>query len=343
MNSRTGHNINNQDESVKSMSQNGWNEDLSGSENDSVLYKSFGEYMKGHLDIEEVKNDPELSAAQEKVREMMTDCTSSRKDNDENEKFIRNNFTSDKPGNSANDEIISIRQEIEEKNLDLVTAEWVKEWHEKKQRTGSSDVKTDEIRNFITESLNSNTGEVHVKSESGEKKGNARRLFLRYISVAAAALVSVFLLIRTLLPSSDPEYLFTSYYKPFEAVSPVTRSVNADLNITFSSAVSSYKKGDYLAASAGLEAVLKKEPSSITAIFYMGLSQLAQGNYDNAIKNLVQVAEGSGDYGKEAQWYLGLSYLKKGDKLKAAEYFESLEKSRGYYHDRSEKILRRLK
>jgi TolA-binding protein len=343
MSRRITHNENNRNESVKNMGQNGWDNDLPVTGDDSILFRSFSDYMKGHLDIEDVINDPDLLVTREKVAEMITDYRTGRNVNNENEKFIKDIFSNDEPLNSNKDEILSIRQEIEEKNLDRITSEWIKEWNEKKQRTGPADPKTEEIRNFITESLHSTGSEDQIKSVGKDKKGFGRKLFLRYISISAAALIAVFLLLKTLLPSSNPENLFTNYYKPFDAVSPVTRNVNADLNNTYSSAISSYKKGDYAAASEGLKTVLTMEPTSLPAQFYMGLSQLAMGYSDLAIKHFLQVAGGSGEYNKEAQWYLGLSYLKTGNKQKASECFESLKKSNGYYHDRSEKILRRLK
>jgi hypothetical protein len=46
---------------------------------------------------------------------------------------------------------------------------------------------------------------------------------------------------------------------------------------------------------------------------------------------------------KEAQWYLGLSYLKTGEKTKAIPYFEILSKSEGFYQNQAKKLLRRLK
>jgi tetratricopeptide (TPR) repeat protein len=75
----------------------------------------------------------------------------------------------------------------------------------------------------------------------------------------------------------------------------------------------------------------------------MGLTQLAMGNYDQAIEDLTAAINSSGEYGKEAHWYLGLTYLKTGNKQSAAECFRFLGQSEGYYQDRSAEILRRLR
>ena len=111
----------------------------------------------------------------------------------------------------------------------------------------------------------------------------------------------------------------------------------------YSSAINSYKSGDYQCAVAGFGIVLSKEPLSGQAGFLLGLSRLALENYSLAISLLSDVANGSGEYAKEAKWYLGLSYLKTNNPLKAQECFEYLARSDGFYRERSEKILRRLK
>jgi tetratricopeptide (TPR) repeat protein len=317
--------------------------EISSDQVDRILFDKIGTSIKGYLDIEDVKNDPALSATREAVRGMMSDYSKNLSANRENERFIKNIIAEEKPVYKISDELKYIRQEIDEKKLSLITSEWVKEWHEKKQRIGEKDPKSEEIRNFITEALNSPIAEPVNPGIDGPKKSYSRSLFVRYISLTAAALIGVFILIRTLLPSSNPETLFNAYYKPFDAVSPVTRSINNNESDIFSSAINSYKTGDYQGAAAGFDVVLSEEPLSGQTRFLLGLSHLALANYNPAISELSDVANAAGEYGKEAKWYLGLSYLRTGNAPKARECFESLVKSDGFYRERSEKILRRLR
>ena len=51
--------------------------------------------------------------------------------------------------------LVNIKHEIRNNNINEISAEWVKEWHEKKQRNGGRDPKTEEIKDFITSSINS--------------------------------------------------------------------------------------------------------------------------------------------------------------------------------------------
>jgi TolA-binding protein len=325
------------------ISTNRFDKDMSSDKEDQVLFETAGSFLKGYLDIEDVKNDPELSKTRDAVKEMISDYNRNLSSNRDNVRFINNIIEEERQVYKISDELKYIKQEIDEKNLNLITSEWVKEWHEKKQKIGEKDPRSEEIRNFITEVLSTPKAESVSPRIDEPKKSYNRKLFVRYISLSAAALIGVFIIIRTLLPASNPEDLFDSYYKPFEAVSPVTRSVNNSESDIYSSAINSYKTGNYQAAVAGFGVVLSKDPLSGQTGFLLGLSQLALENYSMAISLLSDVAKGSGEYGKEAKWYLGLAYLKTGNNQKARECFQYLASSEGFYRERSEKILRRLK
>jgi TolA-binding protein len=316
--------------------------DQNSDSDDAALFDTIGDYMTGCLDLEDIKNDPSLAATKEVVSEIIYDHNKKLSGNRDNEKFIKEIFSGNESENNVSDEIRTIKQEIADKNLNLVTSEWVREWQAKKQ-TGVTDPKTQEIRNFITGAITSGDAEQAEPGYDGLKKRSERTLFARYASLSAAALIGAFLLIKTLLPTTDPEKLFHSFYKPFEAISPVTRSINNSEPDRYSSAITSYKNGNFKGAVAGFESVLENDPSSESARFLLGMSQLALKNYNQTIDLLTVVANDQGEYGKEAEWYLGLSYLKTGNKAKAIDCFEYLVKSNGFYRERAENILYRLK
>lgn len=320
-----------------------FDDDLMITTDDSALFDTIGEYMKGRLDYEEVRKDPGLPAMESAVKEMISDYNKKKNHNKEDEKFISDIFAGGISDEKLLDEISHIKLEINNSNINDISAEWVKEWHEKRQRNGSSDPKTDEIRDFINTSLESEKRVPEIISTHAIKKGLSKTLLLRYISLSAAAVLTAFIMVRTLLPSYNPEKIFNSYYEPMNAISPVTRSVNSDNTNNYTSAIESYKHGDYQTAANGFSDVIMRDTSVIAPHFFMGVTQVALGNYDQAINLLSNVSSQSGEYGKEARWYLGLAYLKSGDKEKASECFELLSQSSGFYSGRAEKILRRLK
>jgi TolA-binding protein len=311
--------------------------------NDLALFETIGEYMKGWLDQEDVKNDPAFSIANKAVDTMMTDYNRCIEGNKENEKFIREILSSVANTDTIEDELAGIRKEISDNKLNEITSEWVQEWHKKKQMIGVADPKSEEIKNFISSSINSPAIEEKNTEMKGGTKTIRRRLFARYVSLSAAALIGAFIVIRTLLPSSDPVKLYNSYYKPFDAISPVTRSIGNTESDKYSSAIASYKTGNYQQAAMGFAELLEKDQYVVASQFFLGLSQLALNNNEQAINLLTGVANGKGEYAKESRWYLGIAYLKTADKQKAEECFKSLSGVDGYYKVRSEKILRRLK
>jgi hypothetical protein len=332
-------------EQNRNINGNSWKDpdfDLQLTVEDSALFETISEYMKGRLDLEEVRNDPSLPEMNIVVRKMISDYRGNMANRTDDEKFIRDNFIGISPEKEMLDEISRIKLEAGKNNIDEISAGWVKEWHEKRQKNTGRGSETDEIRDFITSSLQSEKGEPEIRMKHKDGKGLKRSLLVRYISLSAAAVIGVFILLKTLLPSSDPEKLFNSYYIPFNVLSPVTRSVTTNGPDSYSSAVVQYKSGDYQTAAVGFSDAILKDTSVIAPRFFKGITELAMGNYDQAVNLLGSVAGQSGEYHKEAEWYLGLAYLKTGDKEKAVKCFESLAQSPGFYSERAAKILRRL-
>jgi hypothetical protein len=320
---------------------------------DSTLFDSFSNYMKGRLDLEEARNDPSLPAIEKVVEEMITDYSANSTKRAENENFIKDSLAGAEKERKLREEIKNIKLEIHRSDIDGLSAEWVKEWHEKKKRDAVRGKKTDEIRDFITSSLEPVMNEPEIKLNNKEDlsvaeipqsgKGIRRSLLFRYISLSAAAVIGVFMLIRTLLPSSTPEKLYSTYYKPFNAISSVTRDGAANKPDDYSVAVERYRLGDYRTAAAGFSNVMLVDSSVIAPRFFMGITQIAIGNYNQAVSLLTSVAGRPGEYHKEALWYLGMTYLKTGEKEKALKCFDLLSQSSGSYREPSEAILRRLK
>jgi TolA-binding protein len=329
-------------EAAGSRAGNGFEDDMQFNREDSALFENISEYMKGRLDLDEVRNDPDMEKTRVAVNEMISDYHKNVSGNKDNEKFIRDVFSKATPDEKINKENGEIKLNTGKIDISNITSEWVKEWHRKKQ-TGVKDKHEEEISDFINSSLKSEESEPANGLDDFRKKGLKRSRIIRYMSLSAAAVIGLYIVVRTLLPSSGPEKLFETYYKPFDAISPVTRSINSNEAGTYSSAIASYKNRNYLNAASLFSETVLKDQASVPPRFFLGLTQLALKDYNRAIILLTGVVNESGEYVKDAQWYLGLAYLKTGNKTKAAECFENLSRNDGYYRERSEKILRRLK
>ncbi len=309
---------------------------------DSELFTVVSGYMKGCFDLEDVRNDHDLPGLEDDVREMIKDHYSKDRRDNPNESFIRDALKSTGSNDSLDEEIRSIRQETEENKLDEITAEWVKEWHEKKHKTKGRDARSEEIRDFVISSFKDESIEPET-GLSSERKRIPGSTLRKYTSVSAAAIITLFIIFRTLLPPYNPEKLFNTYYEPMSILSPVTRNSDPDMNGNYIQAIEKYRLGDYQGAVTGFSDAMESDNSAIEPQFFMGLTELELGNFGPAANLLTGVTNSYSGYSKDAQWYLGLIYLKTGEEEKALTCFKLLTQSQSSYRERAEKIVRRLK
>jgi len=301
---------------------------------DPALSAQIKRQMRARLDLEEVTRDPELEKTRKDVGKMIGELRETGKDQDSGKsKFIREALAGKKERSEKN----VLKYEAWKGDINDLSAEWVKEWHRKKQMEVAASPADEERKSFISGSME-NAGPVPAEQAEVKTGSNKRRLFIRYTSVAAAAVIGIIFLIKSLSPVSYSS-LFSAYYKPFDAFSGMTRGGD-DIN---ASAINYYKSGEYAIAAAAFTEVLNEKPESVTTTFYLGLTDLALGDISNSINRLEAVVQDGGEYMKVAEWYLGLACLKTDKKDKAIECFRDLSRTKGYYSSRSKKILRRLK
>jgi TolA-binding protein len=310
---------------------------------DLVLLNRISDYFRGSQDIEDVKSDPDYNVTNKSVAEMISVFKPEAFQNKANAKFIRESVAMENEEEKLTDEINDIKGESIENDIGKITIEWVREWDEKQHKSVSTDAESKERKEFITNSLEKAENESENVPATGNSKILKKTFFARFALPAAAAVVGALFLIKSLLPSHDPDTLFAKYYEPISAISPITRSANTDEMNIYTSAIESYNKKNYQAAATGFSDALLQNPSNISCQFFMGITHIALGNYDQAENILEGVINSQGEYVKEARWYLGLAYIKTGNIEKASGCFEILAQSPGFYSERAEKILRRLR
>jgi hypothetical protein len=323
---------------------NSWaDSDMMLSPRDSALFGTISNYMTGCLDIEDVKSDPLFKETDDAAREMISGFDNKAPMHMPYAKFIRENFTGENEEEKLADEINDIKRESTENNLVKITAGWVREWDENRLNGVSPDAMSDERKEFITNALVEAESDFERSAHAGKRKSLKKIFSARLALPAAAALIGAFFLIKLLLPSYNPDKLFEKYYEPMSAISPVTRSADAGGAKNYASAIESYNKKNYQAATIAFSDAILKDPLNMSSRFFMGIAQMELGNYDQAENILENVISRQSEYLKEARWYLGLAYIKTGNTQKAHECFEILAKSPGFYSGRAEKILRRLR
>lgn len=159
----------------------------------------------------------------------------------------------------------------------------------------------------------------------------------------AAAMIATLLVIYTLVPSeSRSDSIYNQYYETIGVISPANDEYRS-INLEFINAIESYNDGDYRAASTKFLNLSKGKPRWVSPRFYAGVSEMELENYLLAIEYLSWVVEQNRGFKREAQWYLGLAYLKTDEILKATGCFEELSKSDGIYQNSACEILNRIK
>lgn len=308
---------------------------------DLILSKKITSYMRGYLDKEEVLNDPYYLETTAIAESMVTAFKIEKEHNKRNAAFVREAISVRLNHEDLTAEIHDIIDESESNKITEIAAGWVNEWQERDPKDKDENRSVSEIRDFVKSSAQLEG--VHP----GEglpviKKQSKYRTMIGLLTLSAAAVAGVLITLRILLPS-DPDRLFNSNYEPLSVISPAVRGSDTGPADNYTSGLEKYKAGDYTGAATLFSAELKKDPSNTASIFFMGLTEEALGNYNQAVILLSEVSGQSSEFKKDAQWYLGLAYLKLHDRKQASSCFSPLAQSPGFYRDKAERILNRMK
>ncbi len=161
---------------------------------------------------------------------------------------------------------------------------------------------------------------------AAEKKSQSTLRIRQYWGAAAAILLVVVssFLYRWSSTSSDEE-LFQQYFQAYQA--PTTfRNVDViSLDKSFIEGLAKYDRGLYEEAVAHFTVAAERNPDHTIIPFLRGVSQLATGALPAAKADFEQVvADENSLLVEQSKWYLGLLYLRKGDRDGAIQLLEEL-------------------
>lgn len=173
------------------------------------------------------------------------------------------------------------------------------------------------------------------RSEKGgilpKRKFSSRQMW-QWAAAATILLVIGFFAIFPFTDNADSTDLYATYFEPYpNAVQPVVRGEQPE-NLR-EAAFLAYENGEYQAAVQQFEALVKSAFSTENQLYY-ALSLQNAGQLDNALKNLLSLKNVESSFRPQILWYTALIYLKKGDKNKARQYLNSLQKTDGKYKEK---------
>ena len=200
-------------------------------------------------------------------------------------------------------------------------------------------------KNLENAGLQKNRGglKTHDNTDKSVRKRPARsiRLYKLFLfSVAASVILVVSSVLVWLLLFSGPsdEQLYLAYYKPMAAPMEMRGDESSSQDL-FSKGMDNYNKGDYSAAFSALISVPKDNPAYYPSQLFSGISAMELSNYDEAINHFKALTEGTQSNLKaDAQWYMALCYLRKGDSDQCMKLLNAL-KENTYYKDQVNALL----
>ena len=210
------------------------------------------------------------------------------------------------------------------------------------------------IKDLIGENMFLKNLELAHKSymESTTKKNSAKtpifQLTPKYlIRYAAAAVIFIALSVGVFYTMSSksisPDKLYTSYYVPYE-VNGANRSGNAGDESLIEKAMQKFEQKDFDGAIKIFNSMKTTGNTNISSNFYKGIAYLEMNKPNEAIKSLeVVVKNENSEVLAEAEWYLGLAYLKANDLDNARKQFTKVSEKYPFYKKKADEIINKIK
>jgi hypothetical protein len=166
----------------------------------------------------------------------------------------------------------------------------------------------------------------------------------RVLLVAVAASLILLLGITGLLSrQSSQGDIYQKYYTKYET-SGIVRSASLTADQTLTAALQKFDNQDYEAAISLFNEVICRDQNNMVGHFYAGVSLQETGKYLNAIKEYETVIIDKDNlFTEQADWYIGLCYLQTNENKKAYKQFKKIAKNEGFYQQKAQAILRKIK
>ena len=296
-----------------------------------IFQEKLDKVMKESLSLEGFESDPNLIKAEILAQKDIDNYMSKSGVKNQSKPFI----------NIEVDAEVEIRKRIAKAEVEMVLSgiddiaeTWVKDFDNRK-----SELYNDEFAKQIREYVKtSNPIEPSVQVPAASHTISRRLVF----QLAAAVFVLSLLLFKVLTPSFSGSSLYNRYYEPLEANSFQLRGTVQDANSKLQEGVDYYLSKDYNKAEIAFNSLRKMDKILPEVRLYSGLNQMGLNNYPAAISTFGDLLASQDEFIPEAQWYLGLCYIKTGELAKAKTLLVTLSETEGIYKKKAQVILKNL-
>jgi tetratricopeptide (TPR) repeat protein len=167
--------------------------------------------------------------------------------------------------------------------------------------------------------------------------------YLMAASIILVALIGTIYLVLLKSSTYSNSDLYNKYYEPYEVVINV-RSGNIESNNMFIQALQKYQSKDYTAALSIFEKIIETDSTNAACNFYGGISFMETSKYLKASKSFSSVIRQNDNlFIEQAEWYLGLCYLKINKTSSAKAIFTKIADSKSFYQDKANSLIKNLK
>lgn len=183
---------------------------------------------------------------------------------------------------------------------------------------------------------------------NGNNSKGRRRLRSFIFWPLAAAVISVMVIVLFFANRSnktiDPQFLFAKYYQSYPAFVVLRNETNINvLNQIYSQAFLNYENKQFEEAIRLFEEIINDEHSEIMASYYLSISQIEVGKFDNAKQNLLLLTKKSDHlFYEQSMWYLALVNLKLGNIEEAKKLLEEIIVMNQFNALQAKSILKKL-
>jgi len=295
--------------------------------NEFVFQEKLDKVMKQSLLLEAIENDPDLIDAEILARKdigtylNMDKLKDGKNDIDEEEKEVE-----------SQKKLAKAEVEMVLSGIDDISEVWVRNFEKNKSTIGST-VAAQRVVEYIKKS------EPFISPVVSVSK--FRRLMTKKVifQLAAAVLVISMLLFKTLTPSYSGNSVYEKYYEPLDANSFRLRGNSREVGGKLQEGIDYYLSRDYTNAELAFNELRKMNENLQEVLLFSGLNEMGKGNFPAAIKLLNDLLSADDQFVPEAQWYLGLCYIKTGEVQKAHSLMETLSETEGIYKKKAQLIL----
>ncbi|WP_422355436.1 hypothetical protein [Roseivirga pacifica] len=193
-------------------------------------------------------------------------------------------------------------------------------------------------QNDLSNFLNALERDIQKEEESTLTKHTMKK----YVSIAACVVLIAAVSFFTITQNSKPtgSEIFSEYYTSYDNLAGQVRGA-ATIETLSAKAYGAYDAGNYILAAENFESLVAEDKSA-TNYFYMGLSNIENGDFESAVTNLNVVVNNFSDLSAQAKWYMSLALIANGAEEEAFGNLAGLTLENSAYKEKAKAILKSL-